>query len=68
MVPAKAIVALPTLRRPTPIATTGLPFRVRLDTRGVVEARLVAYARVPLRKRRDRFYCLQLGSRKLGQR
>ncbi len=42
MVPAKAIVALPTLRRSTPIATTGLPFRVRLDTRGVVEARLVA--------------------------
>jgi len=37
-----ALLSPPTLPRSTPITTTALPFKVRLDSEGVMEIRLIA--------------------------
>jgi hypothetical protein len=36
----RELLSLPTLRRSTPIATTALPFVVRLDSEGAMELRI----------------------------
>jgi hypothetical protein len=36
------LLSRPTLRRPTPITTTALPFSIRFDQEGAMEVRLVA--------------------------
>jgi hypothetical protein len=38
----RAPLSQPTACRPTPIATTALPFTVRLDTEGTMNVRLLA--------------------------